>query len=144
MRRARALGRVWSCWVALSLVSVVGCGSGQKLYPVKGKVQYRDGRDVSVLAGGTVAFEPADPEMPKVSARAKIQQDGSFQMGTYTEDDGAVPGKHRVVVYPPRYKGKEGPPRPYLVDEIFRYFDKSGLEIDIKGPIEDYVITVFE
>jgi hypothetical protein len=73
---------------------MMGCG-GKNLFPVKGTVVYKDGADASVLAGGRVIFQPADPEMPNVSPRGQIQKDGSFQMTTPTEGDGVHPGTTR-------------------------------------------------
>ena len=33
----------------------------------------------------------------KINARGKIDRDGSFTVGTYTENDGAVEGKHQII-----------------------------------------------
>ena len=34
----------------------------------------------------------------KINARGKIGRDGTFTVGTYTEDDGAVEGHHQIVI----------------------------------------------
>jgi len=123
------------------VVCMAGCGRG--LYQVKGKVVYKDGADVSVLAGGKVLFDPADPEMEKVSARGEIQQDGSFAMSTYKNGDGVRPGKYLVMVAPPPFFAKRrGQETPRLLDERFQSFAASGLEIAVTSPIDDYTVTV--
>jgi hypothetical protein len=134
--------RRWSTLAGfLFVVGMAGCGSG--LYQVKGQLAYKDGSDASVLAGGKVLFDPADPEMEKVSARGEIQPDGSFEMSTYQKGDGVKPGKYYVMVAPPPFFGKrrdQEPPR--LLDERFQSFDTSGLDLTVTGPIDDYTVTV--
>jgi hypothetical protein len=104
---------------------------------------YKDGSDVAVLARGLVVFEPAEPEMAKVSSRGEIQKDGSFQMSTYSEGDGVYPGKYRVIVTPPPFFRKNRDDvRPRLIDERFQDFETSGLEATVNGSMTDYTITV--
>lgn len=76
----------------------------------------------------------------KINARGKIDRDGSFTVGTYSENDGAVAGNHQIVIiqttgnhltqeFNDQIKHDHGE----LVD--LNYFDyrTSGLECDI-GP----------
>ena len=35
----------------------------------------------------------------KINARGKINRDGTFTVGTFTENDGAVEGKHQVITF---------------------------------------------
>jgi hypothetical protein len=129
-------------WVAfLFLVGTSGCSRG--LFPVKGHVAYKDGADVSVLGGGKVLFTPANPDMEKISPRGEIQPDGAFEVTTPAIGDGVKPGKYRVMVAPPPFFAKRrGQVRPELLDERFRDFATSGLEITVTGPIDDYTVTV--
>jgi hypothetical protein len=120
-------------------------GCGKSLYPVKGQVVYRDGSDISVLAGGKVLFDPADADMEKISARGEIQPDGSFEMTTYQKGDGVKPGKYQVMIAPPPFFARrrgEAPPR--LLDDRFRSFDTSRIEITVSGAVDDYTITVYK
>ena len=55
--------------VVLLLIGVAGCG-GRRLYPVRGKVVYKD---ETPLRGGLVVFEAVDPAA-KVSASGPIQE----------------------------------------------------------------------
>ena len=80
---------LWLIWLAAS-----GCGS-QTLFPVNGKVSYKDGKPVTA---GLVIFEPVTQ---KISARGEIRTDGSFQLGTYTNNDGAMEGEYKVLIAPP-------------------------------------------
>src|SRR5436189_6055052 len=108
---------LWSVQMgSLLLLGIAGCG-GKDLYPVEGKVEYKDGSDVSVLAGGWITFVPTDPEVNKTSAQGEIKTDGSFQMSTYREGDGVVPGKYKVLVAPPRFTGGRFKTPPQLLDE---------------------------
>jgi hypothetical protein len=114
------------------IVGIAGC-SGKTLFPIRGRVEYKDGSDVSVLAGGRVLFDPADPEVLKQSARGTIQKDGSFQMSTYREGDGVPPGKYRVLV---------ATPKKQLLNPRYREFATSGLEITVTKARDDYKVVV--
>ena len=128
-------------WLLIAaLLLCAGCG-GPTLYQVKGTVVYKDDEDVAVLAGGLVHFQPEDPEV-KVSVRGEIQPDGSFQMSTVHPGDGVPPGKYRVMLSPPSFRGHRDDPRPILMDGRFQDFETSGLKITVEGSITDYVITV--
>ena len=78
----------------LTLPIVVGCGN-QSLMPVNGKVMHKDGKPVT---SGMVIFEPVGA---KISARGEIRGDGTFQLGTHTNSDGASEGEYRVLIAPP-------------------------------------------
>jgi hypothetical protein len=77
--------------VALLLLPLIGCGerhAGTAI--VRGKVTL-NGKPVP---NGTVNFIP---EMGP-SATGEIQPDGSYTLTTYKPGDGAVLGKHKVVI----------------------------------------------
>ncbi len=117
-----------------------GCGDGRRpSYPAGGTVALTDG---TPLAGGWVEFELiGDKSVP--TARARVQPDGSFQLGTYKDDDGALEGEHRVLVLPPsvpRKRGaepmlrQEGTPNdtpPVAIDHRYGRFDTSGLTFTV-------------
>lgn len=72
---------------------LMGCGSDQvPTYPVRGKVQFDDGVPVR---NGTIELESVEHG---TTATGTIQSDGSFVLGTYTEDDGAAAGEHTAIV----------------------------------------------
>ncbi|TWT53585.1 hypothetical protein Pla22_12140 [Rubripirellula amarantea] len=87
--------------LVILFVSPAGCNrsSAPPLHYVRGIVRFPDG---VVLRDGTVEFESLEYQKfgleNPVTARGKIQPDGSFLLGTYAADDGALAGEHRVVV----------------------------------------------
>src|SRR5262245_25885145 len=72
-----------------------GCSGSPSTYPVTGTVKLSNG---TPLAGARVLFQPTgEASQP---ARAIIADDGTFKLGTFSRGDGAVPGHHKVAVYP--------------------------------------------
>jgi hypothetical protein len=95
--------------VAVALLSLAGCGpGGPKVYPVKGKVSY-NGKPMA--GGGSIAF------LPKGSGQTEgklpggiINEDGTYEMMTHKEGDGAMEGEYRVVIT--QVTAKEPEPTP--------------------------------
>jgi hypothetical protein len=83
-------GLVFSWFIVLT----AGCGSGNQ-FPVSGKVVHKDGTPITA---GMVVFEPLNQ---KISARGEIKSDGTFQIGTHGNNDGAMEGEYKVVIAPP-------------------------------------------
>lgn len=79
-----------------------GCGQQQfKIAPVSGVCTCQG----EPMSAGLLILHPvrdpaADSKSPNLGkpAHAAIQPDGSFAMSTYATNDGAVIGKHRVVL----------------------------------------------
>ena len=74
----------------LLLFLLVGCSRYPDTVPVSGKILYNG----EPLKFGSVMFQPRQGQ----PARAQIQPDGTFALGTYKKEDGAVLGEHRVRV----------------------------------------------
>lgn len=145
--------RRWSCGLTLCVACIVGCGSdGLATYPVNGRVTFADDKP---LTGGTVEFQPATPPVPsnaekgslagRISARGFIQEDGTYKLSTFEPDDGAIEGKHRVLVtpgLPPGPINSLNPSKP-VINARFQRFETSGLEFTVTpdGPNE-FEITV--
>jgi hypothetical protein len=72
-------------------VPAAGCGS-TKLVPVRGAVKL-DGRP---LANATVLFISQEAEGR--DARATTDAEGVFRLSTFDPNDGAYPGKYKVVI----------------------------------------------
>lgn len=121
-------------WVsALCVVAfTVGCGPGNpKTYPAHGTVTYKN----ATLQSGMVYITP---DAGGNGASGKIQTDGTFKLGTFGTDDGALPGKYKVRIevfpegedagLPGQEFGKKKPPIP------MKYMDpsKSPLTCEIK------------
>ena len=82
--------------VVLVLLALLlsGCyGSG--IYPVEGRVNWRDGTPATDLAGSNITFENAEK---KTSSQGRIQADGSFRLTTLEDNDGAPDGEHTVLI----------------------------------------------
>jgi hypothetical protein len=107
-------------WVplALALLAAAGCSSDpHKLYPIKGVIVFENGQPAKELAGYSVTFTPTSGEgLP--SSFGNVEEDGTFILSCKKKGDGAVAGKHQVVVAPPEPEDEEGdkprrrPPQP--------------------------------
>jgi hypothetical protein len=120
--------------VAVALLGLAGCG--QRLYPVRGKVVWENGAEARELDGGLVVCEAV---AGGAGVRGDIQKDGSFQLSTYKEGDGVLPGKYRVAVV--EYSPREPPPPP-IMDRTFAKVETSRLEIDIERKTNEVILTV--
>ena len=81
------------CLAITLLPSLAGCGSDQlPTYPVEGTIRFKDG---SFPKFGDIEFYSATH---RINARGKINRDGSFTVGTFDPNDGAVEGQHEIIV----------------------------------------------
>ena len=126
--------------LAAALVLLAAGGCGPRLYPVRGKVTYPDGRPVTE---GLVVFESEGAEKP-VTARGDIRPDGSYQLSTFRPGDGVPPGKYRALVAPRSDPNAVDikPPKPPPFDPRYAEFATSGLEFEVKAGATDYPIQV--
>jgi hypothetical protein len=85
--------RTYRAGYLLAFCMIIGCGKARTpTYPVSGTIQFGDGLPVRF---GMVEFIP-EAEGP--SARGKIDATGRFVLGTFEASDGAVAGRHQVIV----------------------------------------------
>ena len=93
MKSRRSWHRHWTLAASLALVVIAGCGGGDAdelpTVRVSGTLTV-EGKPASK---GVVHFHPA-----KGRAATGIVKDGKFTLTTYTEGDGAIPGKTQVSV----------------------------------------------
>ena len=115
----------------LCIASLVtsGCGSRYpaETYSVKGRVVFPDGKP---LEGGNIEFAPQDGAV-KTSARGTIDADGRFTLTTFEEGDGAIPGKHRVLILPARRREDRSGRTSINLDGRYQSFESSGLEFTV-------------
>ncbi|MDZ7617388.1 MAG: hypothetical protein U1E05_10305 [Patescibacteria group bacterium] len=132
-------------FVLLALLSVLGCGSGQSVYPVQGQIVYADGSPATDLAGCTVTFEWVAPtamaEQAGIGGWGEVQADGTFTIGTYKPADGAVAGKHRVAISPPEQE-VDGPIVESPVASRYGSVETSGLEVEVARGTKKITLTV--
>jgi hypothetical protein len=117
----------------LVFLALVGCGDGRPArVPVSGQVLI----DGQPLTFGTIRFIPAGHR----ASQGAIDSSGRFTLSCYSENDGAVPGKHRIEVTAcERVK-----PTLLRWHAPKRYQDQatSGLSQEISGPTEDLTIEL--
>lgn len=119
----------------LLAATVLGCGRAGP-YPAEGIARFAD--DGAPLSGGTIETEPVFSGGEEFIARGTIQPDGTFRLGTHTEDDGAMGGLHRVRVLPP-----ESPiPGSRPIHPLMQSFDTSGWEFYIHPDPEKNKLVV--
>jgi len=133
-----------ACCYLLLIISFAGCNSDQlPVHPVNGTVQFEDGSDVMF---GDIEFFNAEH---RVNARGKIKRDGTFTVGTYSENDGAVAGKHQVTILQvsgdylseklsSQIKHDHGD----LVDSAYFDYRTSGLNCDIEAGENEVIFVV--
>ena len=103
--------------------------------PVKGKVLL-DGRPLTTGNVGTI------PTAGR-GAHGDIQADGTFELFTYSKNDGALLGKHKVGVVAYDSTGHKGPESPYgklLVPQRYTNPETSGFTIDVQPSGNDDVV----
>jgi hypothetical protein len=123
----------WAVLLAFSIVSISGCGDNlPKRVSVSGHV-FIDGKP---LEKGTMFIE-SPGQRPSY---ATLGPGGKFSISTFSENDGIMPGKHKIAVL-----GKEDitihsvkwyAPRKYAD------ISTSGLEIEVTGPNNDVKIDL--
>ena len=107
-------------------LTLAGCGSGGRV-PIRGQVKFKDGSDVSALAGYQVTMQ-----IEKESSTGEIKPDGTFTMTTTAENDGVLPGMHQIAVNPPTNSNPDVlPPAPVIPKKYFE-FGTSELGREIK------------
>lgn len=111
-------------------VTAGGCGgSGAPVYPAGGRVEFADGTPMN---GGSVSFRPVQVQAD-ASARGQIRADGTFSLTTFSPDDGAALGRHRVLVVAALVGDREtpNPAQTPQLDPRNSNYDTSGLEFDV-------------
>jgi hypothetical protein len=121
---------------ALALIGSAGCGA--KTQPVQGKVVFKDR---TPLTGGLVLFEPAEGTA-RACARGDIQPDGTFRLSTYAKDDGALEGRHRVLVAPPLPDNPRDLGKALVIHPRYEQFETSKLEFTVTRGKNDFTIVV--
>ena len=127
---------------AALLLLLSGCDSQPETFLVHGIVVYPDGKP---LTEGTIEFETLDQKRP-ITASGEINDDGTFQLGTYEAEDGAIAGKHRAAVIA-NYEIGTGVERPGLIpppalDPKFSDFKTSPLAFEVKPSPNNILVEV--
>src|SRR5262249_6263104 len=97
----------WLMLVLAGLATAACSSDPNKLYPVRGVIVFDDGQPAQELAGGSVTFAPIPADGRMISS-GTIAADATFVLSCKKEGDGAVAGKHRMVIEPPEREGEAG------------------------------------
>jgi hypothetical protein len=120
------------CLMLATVVVLAGCSAGDQ-FPtekVSGKITYKN----QPVTTGTVVFVP-NGDMP--SATGEIKPDGTYELTTYEENDGAVIGTHQIMVTAVEDMAnklpeeRSGTPRS-LVPQKYSNYSTSGLTAEVK------------
>jgi hypothetical protein len=129
---------------ALALLAVAGCSSDPRMpYPVKGVIIYENGQPAKELAGYSVSFMPASGEgLP--SSFGNVEGDGTFVLSCKKKGDGAVAGKHHVVVSPPEPEDEEGdkPKRRPALSKVSLDPATAAQEVTVEPKSNDITLKV--
>ena len=81
--------------MAAAACFVAGCGSDNvTVFPAHGTVSYLGS---PMKGGGSISLVPTGGQKGKAPGGV-INEDGTFTLATYGENDGAMPGEYRVVI----------------------------------------------
>ncbi|MCE9530382.1 MAG: hypothetical protein K8T89_04510 [Planctomycetes bacterium] len=105
--------------LVLGLMVCTGCGSKPRTYRVAGVVKVNG----QPATGANVTLHPAsDSGMKSIQQRpfGKVKEDGSFELSTFSANDGAPAGEYVLTIYWPTTDGDndqlngdyESPERP--------------------------------
>jgi hypothetical protein len=129
--------------VAILLLCACGCGPGHApTAVVEGKVLLKG----KPLEFGAIAFMPDNGPI----ARGTVQSDGTFTLTTYSKNDGAVLGMHRVRIgcYEAQKPGFKMPKvedfglGKSLIPEKYTKAETSGIKVEVKKQNEPFVIKL--
>lgn len=105
------------CWV-VAVVGLSGCRGGKMpVIPVTGELHLkgRDGK-LTPMSGAALVLNPTENEdrLPAFP-RAKVKEGGTFEVGTYGENDGAPEGEYVVTL---EWRKTTKPKYDYMVKEV--------------------------
>jgi hypothetical protein len=132
-RPVRIAPRTCVLLVLLLSAATLGCSDGRpRRMPVAGQVLI----DGEPLTTGYVRFVPADAR----SSGSPIGPDGRFRLTCFEDEDGAVPGTHKVAVDGGEVLGPDT--KRWNAPKKYADYETSGLTVEIDGPTDTLVIEL--
>lgn len=128
---------LWLCGVVAMCLVATGCGRRITLVPAEGRVTL-DGKPIEF---GSVMVQPAAGP----AAQGKINGDGTFRLGTFKPDDGAIPGTATVRVMCRKDVTQPGGEKAYgpsVIPDRYTRFDTSGITVEIKAGMTPLEISL--
>ncbi|WP_298860862.1 hypothetical protein [uncultured Gimesia sp.] len=133
--------------LCVMLFTMTGCGDGHpNRSTVTGTVSY-NGKPLSV---GSLVFIPVGGGP---SAQGKIDRNGFYEMGTFDDDDGVIPGDYKIMITALTSPGGSGLPEDAVngnagpvsvIPEWYGDLEKSGLLVTVvadKANTIDFPLT---
>ncbi|WP_339733279.1 hypothetical protein [uncultured Gimesia sp.] len=128
--------------LCLVLLNTSGCGDGRPARAtVTGNISY-NGKPLSI---GSLVFIPIGGGPP---AQGKVNREGIYEMGTFEDDDGVIPGKYKVMITALTSSGGSGLPEDTVsgneapvsvIPEWYGDLEKSGLLVTVKADEENQI-----
>lgn len=138
--KASTLDRpLWLGMLALFCLVLTGCETSIATHPVSGKVVLPDG---SPAGGGIIKFRTTSQEGEMVKAHGEIQPDGSFQLTTFQEGDGALEGEHEAILFSPATGDGGGRVVAPSFPAKYRKYETSGLKFRVDPGQNEFVIEL--
>jgi len=127
----------WAAYAAgiAGMLAIAGCSDGKiRRYPVTGTVNV----DRKAAVGAVVTFCPVgvSDEMQKLRPFGTVGADGTFQLTTLNNGDGAPVGNYKVLIDWPATSGgdpRTGGPGPDRLRGRYGKLDKSQLSVEVKA-----------
>ena len=117
-----------------------GCGSSSELAKVRGRVEF-DGKTLPTFEQAAVILQPSGGRL----AKGIIANDGTFQLSTYRDGDGAVVGAAKISVSATvKASGKKADRYPnlrWVIPEKFGNADTAGLTCEVM-PGQENVLRI--
>lgn len=118
--------------IVLAMVAAQGCRRGPAVVPVSGVVEV----DGVPLTSGAITVVPDHGR----AATGTIGKDGRFTLSTFVPGDGAILGRHRVVVAAHEDLGRMK--IKWLVPAACRDIASSPLVLEVKGKMSDAKVSI--
>lgn len=149
-RKATGLCTLTGAALLLLLTLSTGCGSAEaenlrEVYPVTGKVFYKG----EPIPDGMVSLTPVtstNDEKPFYAPRGTVDENGMFNISTYSTGDGAPPGEYKVsFTWVGSLKGVSEDEEDKLPEKLPRKYtnpETSGITVTVQN--RDNLLPPFE
>jgi hypothetical protein len=145
--RRETVGLLICCWIAAAILgSAAGCGNGYpKCAIVHGRVTYR-GKPVGTGVVSFVRVDQAKTGGLVRPATGDLQADGSYEMKTFRDGDGVLPGEYAVSIVSFDYSGKRNDLQrlPSLIPSKYGLPETSGLKAAVPADASGALQMDFE
>jgi hypothetical protein len=125
------------------MIVSVGCsGTGLPIVPVNGKVTFAGGPPPKP---GTITFTPitVEPGMPNRPGNAAFDEQGTFQVTSFKENDGLVPGTYHANIACWTGTPSSGDPSSFQrLNLVPAGFEPEPIKVDADADVVEVIIDV--